>query len=888
MIGRTLAQYEIVEKIGEGGMGEVYRARDTRLGRDVALKVLPPSAASDPEIARRFQREARTIASLQHPHIVTLHSVEEADGVAFLTMELVEGQTLADLLPPEGLPLGRFFEIGIVLAQAVHAAHEKGVIHRDLKPGNVMIDEAGHLKVLDFGLAKLLPAAVDGDVTVASDRTTVPGRVMGTVSYMSPEQAQGQELDSRSDIFSLGVVLYELATGQRPFQGDTPVATLSAILRDDPPPVTELKPLPRHLGRIIRRCLRKEPDKRFQTARDVANELESLRVELESGELEPAGTTTPSPTASTRRRRGRFLGAAIALLAVVGLIWWGLHTGNQGFMPPDVTVSRLTSAVGVEYLGGWSPDGRFFTYSHSANGPLDIFIQATAGGDPVRLVESEHDDYPPSWSPDNRWIAFVSGRDDRTAIYLVPPLGGPIRHLTDLGFPPLYTAELILLSQAPWSPDGRRLVFGRKDGNRAALWTIDVASGEEVRLTGGPDADDGGAVWSFDGERIAFLRAALGQYGIWVLPAEGGEPKQLLADVAPVRGPFVTLAWSPDNRSLLFNARREGSNVDLWAMDAESGDVRRLTSGLGEENVISVARDGRVLMNDFTHQTDLFLQDIESGEARRLTMHAASHFGAQVSPQGDRVAFSSDRFDNAEILTLELSTGNETRVTDHPESDQNPTWSPDGRTIVFESTRSGGRRLWSIDPEARVPRPLLEDRDASRPRFSPDGAVIGFLSSEDGVSSLWVAAPDGSGPRRVKEDVGDFGWYRDSRRIVYATISSDFREIRAADLETGAEVLIHDEPHQEIQVAGDGHALTYLSARSHFNMNLHLLRLQEGSDGLPRAAGRPVKLTAGDGEWHIHNGGFAPDGRGVVYTRDTDTANIYLIEGLFDDDGRPR
>ena len=706
VIGKTLAHYQITEKIGAGGMGEVYRATDTKLGRDVALKILPATAASSPESRQRFEREARTIASLQHPHIVTIHSVEEVEGVAFLTMELVKGKTLAELIPRDGMPLDRLFDIGIPLADAVQAAHEKGVIHRDLKPGNVMIDDAGHLKVLDFGLAKLVPAAGDDEKTVADDEVTAEGRVIGTVAYMSPEQAEGKELDARSDIFSLGVVLYQLVTGHRPFEGDTPISTMSAILRHDPPSVTALKPLPRHLGRIIQRCLQKSPDRRFQTARDVCNELEGLRQRSGVGRggvgVRRIGSDAGGGRSEAATAPATWLWITAAALIAIPSTWWALSRKNEPAptTPLHLEVTKLTSAVGVEYVGSWSPDGSFFAYSHSANGPLDIFIQATAGGDPVRLVESDYDDFPPAWSPDNRWIAFMSARGGTEAIYLVPPLGGTIRHLADTGYP-IHTTDLIAFGPTPWSPDGSRLVFTRKEGSGAALWVIDVATGEETRLSGGPEANDGGAAWSFNGDSIAFLRITRGLYGIWVVSAQGGEPRQVY------EGPgheYVGLSWAPDDRSVVFVSDREGSGDDLWAVEVDSGDIRRLTSGVSEKEGVCVSRDGRLLMSDFTHQTDVYLQDIESGEVRRLTMHTATNFEAQVSPQGDRLAYMSDRSGNLEILILDLESGREVQLTDHEGVDQSPTWSPDGRTLVFESTRSGERRLWSLSTRRGGPR----------------------------------------------------------------------------------------------------------------------------------------------------------------------------------------
>jgi serine/threonine protein kinase len=260
MIGKTLAHYEILEKIGTGGMGEIYRARDTKLKREVAIKVLPAAVAADPARLERFQREAETLAGLNHPHIVHLYSLEEADGVLFLTMELVEGQGLDQLLSPDGLLLPRVFEIGIAVADALAAAHEKGITHRDIKPANVMISTNGLVKVLDFGLAKMAAeAALPREATTGTLPVTREGAVLGTLPYMSPEQFRGQKIDHRSDIFSLGILLYELATGRRPFAGATYADVGSSILRDTPPLLTKLKPdLPRHLARIVVHCLEKE------------------------------------------------------------------------------------------------------------------------------------------------------------------------------------------------------------------------------------------------------------------------------------------------------------------------------------------------------------------------------------------------------------------------------------------------------------------------------------------------------------------------------------------------------------------------------------------------------------------------------------------------------
>ncbi len=334
MIGRTLAHYRIDGKLGQGGMGEVYRAHDETLGRDVAVKVLPVELASDPERLARFQREARTLAALNHPNVVTIFEVGAAGGVDFLAMELVAGRTLTDVIPRGGLPPAELMAIAVPLADALAAAHERGVVHRDLKASNVMVSPNGRVKVLDFGLAKLEAASSPEAATATEDSLTREGGPVGTVPYMAPEQVQGKGCDRRSDIFSLGVVLHEMATGHRPFAGESFAEVASAILRDPAPEVDRLRPdLPRDLGRVIRRCLEKDPERRFQSAKDVRNELEDVAGELETEASRPGAEPAPPPSPGPRRRR-LALGAGavmvVAALALVGVRMLGTHGPSSG------------------------------------------------------------------------------------------------------------------------------------------------------------------------------------------------------------------------------------------------------------------------------------------------------------------------------------------------------------------------------------------------------------------------------------------------------------------------------------------------------------------------------------------------------------------------------
>ncbi|MDH3216019.1 MAG: serine/threonine-protein kinase, partial [Candidatus Krumholzibacteria bacterium] len=345
MIGQKLAHYEIVSKIGSGGMGDVYRARDTKLDRDVALKVLPEAMARDPERRMRFEREAKAVAALKHPNIVTIHSVEEENGSLYLTMELVEGKGLSEVTPNDGMSLEQFLDVAIPLADAIGSAHAVGITHRDLKPANIMFDDAGRVKVLDFGLAKLLQTDPDNDKTVAGANDTQPGTVLGTVSYMSPEQAEGKEVDHRSDVFSLGILFYEMATGDRPFKGDTNLSIMSSILRDQPVSITEIKhTLPNQLGRILDHCITKDPSRRFQSATDIRNELEALKAEVSSDTARHKAVSLPDSKPRAKRLGTMIAGAAVIAAAVI----FGpslFEGGSDGGAPSVQTAEAASLAI---------------------------------------------------------------------------------------------------------------------------------------------------------------------------------------------------------------------------------------------------------------------------------------------------------------------------------------------------------------------------------------------------------------------------------------------------------------------------------------------------------------------------------------------------------------
>jgi Tol biopolymer transport system component len=882
MIGKTFGHYQIKAKIGKGGMGEVYRAHDTRLGRDVAIKFLPEATAADPERVARFEREARAVAALQHPNIVTIHSVETIEGHACITMELVDGPTLDALIPPNGMPLDKFFEVAIPLADALRAAHAKGITHRDLKPSNIMVDREGRLRVLDFGLAKLLAAPESsGETTMADGNITAEGKILGTVNYMSPEQAEAKALDHRSDIFSLGVVLYEMATGVRPFRGDTPISTVSSIIKEKPVSVTEVRGnLPRHLGRVINRCLEKNPEKRFQTARDVCNELEGLQKEVESGDIEEnlSGSMSRS-SVNLELPKGRRpwwpVASAAVVVALVAVYFLFLrHSGTEA--PLQVKTRPMTGAAGVESPGSWSPDGGFFAYFHSQSGPEDIFVVSSVGGNPITLVQSPADDINPRWSPDNRWIAFASSRGTQTGIYLVPPLGGQVEKLVDTGGTALSGILAVTLGTNPWSADGKQLYFMRVDADgKTGLWSINLESRVETRVK--TDAGDGDEEFSAsvspDGTRLLFTRTSGAKCAIRVMPVAGGASKVVTTE--DMAG--VIAAWAPDGRRIVYSKDTGG----IWIVDERSGKKREVLP-LDSATQLTVAKDGRILFDKNSHQTDLYIQDLAGKEQTRLTFNTKDNFGPQISPDGTQIAYMSSRTGNSEIFIIDRASKNERQLTTRDADDFGPSWSPDGRQIAFTSNQGGTYRLWIATVDGGALRAVGDDEILGVPSWSSDARSIAIVAREGAKHGLFFANPVDGTRRKVIDNVSAFALMPDPKYVVYASEEAG-NQLRVMNIETGKSAVLLDAPFGEPQVSPDGRMISYCSAISHSNMNLFILTLDPPASpgALPRAKGEPRAITAGHGEWHVHNGGWSPDSKQVIYTRDTDTADIYLLEGAF-------
>ena len=731
--GTKLGPYEVLSLLGRGGMGEVYRGRDLRLGRDVAIKVLPPSFAVDPDRLRRFEQEARAAAALNHPNIVTLYSVEQYGDMLFLTMELIEGRSLASAIPRGGFPIDDLLTIAIPLADAVAAAHEKGITHRDLKPANVMIGTAGHagrVKVLDFGLAKLMePAlALAGVATVPADPSTAEGQIVGTVAYMSPEQAEGKPVDSRSDLFSLGVILYEMATRQRPFKGDTSVSVLSSILKDTPASVTDLnRTLPRELGRIIRRCLVKDPTRRYQTAADLRNDLEDLKNDLEA---EALISPERSVRAASSPVRWRTIAALVAVISALGFAWLRMRPADRASSARVFT--QLTSQSGRKQFPSISPDGKWIVYDGNQSGNSDIYLQSVGGHNAINLTkDSPDDDMQPAFSPDGERIAFRSDRQGG-GIFVMGRTGESVRRITDFGYTPA------------WSPDGTQLVLATATPDVFAmapseLWIVTLASGERRRRLSTVDGIQ--PSWSPHGDRIAYWAVVAqgrveGQRDIYTIGVQGGAPVAVTSDTAIDWDPV----WSADGRYLFFSSNRGGS-MNVWrvAIEEQSGRVlaqpEPLTTPSAFAGHLSASANGRDLAYASSQRTApiqkvSFNPALGTTAASPVTVVGGTRFLSAVTPSPDGQWLAYYVIGNQLDILISRSDGTgERELTHDPANDRNPTWSFDGGQILIYTNRSGKGQIWSIRPDGSQLRQLT---------FAPEGLESYNIWSPDGSRILYV------------------------------------------------------------------------------------------------------------------------------------------------------
>jgi Tol biopolymer transport system component len=802
MIGQTISHYRIVEKLGEGGMGQVYRARDTRLERDVALKVLAPDLAADSEYRARFEREAKAVALLNHPNIVTIHSVEEADGVAFFTMELVEGRTLVDLLQPGGLSLDRFFRIAIQIADALSSAHAKGITHRDLKPSNIMLDSEGRVKILDFGLAKLARLGVSSNTATAllEEPITGKGHIVGTVAYMSPEQAEGAHVDSRSDIFSLGVLLYEMATGERPFKGDSPVSTLSSILRDKPPSVNELKhSLPRHLGRIIRHSLAKDPARRYQTALDLRNELEELKEEIDSGELEIAADAVV-----VQRRRPPVwallvIGALAVALTAYGLIQ-GVSRRRHERVPrvsPESMVQTPITQFGDVVGVALSPDAKYLAYVRNAHGLQSLWVRQISTGSDVELVPQDTVALTlGDISPDGGEVYYIARNrgDWNGEIFKIPLLGGVPRAV-------LEDAR----SSLDLSADGERIAFVRQDGEATKIIVAAVDGTGEREVGSFGDIRSLSVAWSPDASRI--LANGFGEGGlvelIFEVPLDGAPRRRFSGEEWTT---VDNLVWSPGGDGVFVSGtrgrRRYQDAAQVWYLSYPQGELTRLTSGLSDIVDLSLDRGGSTMVVD-QMESEISILVLPGSRTRdaypvAVSTRAAHWFSIPAWTHDGRIIYQARSGDDLDLWISQPDGSEAYAVTTEGTFNMGADVSPDGKSIVFFSDRSGLFKIWIMDIDGHNARMLTRDEHEEYfPQFSPDGAWVVYhgFDDETGGMRLRKAPVEGGASVSVTDLPAFLGQYSpDGTRIACIAMRPEEDEDRVAvlDAESGGVLAWYD------------------------------------------------------------------------------------------------
>ena len=797
MIGKTFSHYRVVEQLGGGGMGVVYKAEDTRLGRAVALKFLPERLAGEAQTLERFQREARAASALNHPGICTVHDIDAHDGQWFIAMELLEGQTLRDRIGGRPIELAALLDLGIQMADALDAAHGKGVVHRDLKPANVWVTPRSQAKLLDFGLAKLSHQGAVSDTsekpTEAPPELTSAGSVMGTVAYMSPEQVRGEPLDARTDLFSLGIVLYEMATGRQAFSGTTTGVVFDGILNRDPPPVSESNPaMPQELGRIVGKALEKDKDVRYQTAKDLEADLKRLRRDTTSGRKAvttssvaasaPALTGPAVPVAKeAARSRGPLLwiGAGVVLAAAFGA--WVLKGRARQTPAAPITITPFTTDGGEKYSPRLSPDGEKVAYRWS--GPnddnWDVYVKAVGPGTkPLRITEDPAFDGSPAWSPDGRQIAFVRASADNTgAIYTIPALGGQERKLADVLGPVNVTVYFV--PELSWAPDGEWLAFAEKPSEDAParIVRLSLATLEKRPLTSPPPGSLGDLEpqVSPDGRLLAFVRSGARVFGnldVWIQPVGGGEARRLTSE----QYQFVWgLSWTPDGAEIAFSSQNAGSAGRLARVPLAGGAPQPVV-GVGDNAVAASVRGLRmVYVQSTTSVMDTWRlpRPLASRSSETPEKLLASSANPSYSPDGRKIAFESSRGGTTGIWLSNADGSHPAQLTTSKRESGTPRWSPDGRRLVIDSLEAGNWDIYVVGVDGGTLRRLTQEpSEDGTGTWSRDGRWIYFHSDRSGRSEIWKIPPDGGAAVQVTRGGGFYAVESEDGRYLYYSKSS--------------------------------------------------------------------------------------------------------------------
>jgi Tol biopolymer transport system component/predicted Ser/Thr protein kinase len=916
-IGQTIGHYQVIREIGSGGMGEVYLAQDIRLGRHVALKLLPTYLSKDEDRLRRFEQEARTASALDHPNVCVIHEVRETeDDRHYIAMEYVDGVTLRQHMTEARLKLGEVLDVAVQVASGLAAAHEVGVMHRDIKPENIMLRRDGYVKVLDFGLAKLTEQeTTDVAATPGARVTTDTGVVMGTSRYMSPEQVRGLAVDARTDIWSLGVVLYEMVTTRVPFEGATTSDVIVSILEREPPPLAQFSPAaPAELQRIIAKALHKDREGRYQTAKELLIDVRNLKqdVELEAKlehSQQPGSSrrrvlrTSATTSAALRQPRwwaNRLIwpSAVVILVVAVAVSFYlarapsesSTRSSSKSSLPP-VKVVSFTSFSGREFDPTFSPDGNqiAFIWDGVKGDNFDIYVKLINAGTPLRLTTHPGVDHSPAWSPDGRYLAFFRHSESEQGIFIVPALGGTERKLYSPDWEPSTGVagagnRIGNNAQVVWSPNGKYLAFMDSSAPQTSysIWLLSVENLERRRLTWPPPQYSGGDTWpafSPDSQTLAFARwSSAWLVDIYIVPIGGGEPRRLTFDNRPIS----RLAWTPDGREIVFSSDRAG-DFGLWRISISGGTPERLAVGGDNASQLSISRQGnrlayvQELYDANIWRIELPNSKVGSNSPTKLIASTMSEEGPQYSPDGKRMVFESGQRGNSEIWVCDSDGTNPIQLTSYDRLTGTPRWSPDGRHIAFDSRAESHSDIYVTSAEGGSPRRITTGTsDDVVPSWSRDGQWIYFASNRTGDNQVWKAPAGGGEAVQVTREGGFAAFESPDGKFIYYAKGQSAPGIWRIPVAGGEETLVLNQPAAGYwgywAVVDEG--IYFLNSESKQHPVIEFFRF---------ATRRVRQIAVMEKEAAKWNPGFAisPDGRWILYTQvDQSDSNIMLVENF--------